>query len=76
MDYQEYLRHLSVTMPGTMPMARDEWERAQLGRYAEAAITLITRYQYSIPRALQSLMINGEMREAVHDEIMRRFDNG
>ena len=34
MDYQQYIEHLSITMPGTVPVSYETWQRAQLEKKA------------------------------------------
>lgn len=35
MDYQQYIEHLSITMPGTVPVSYETWQRAQLEKTAD-----------------------------------------
>ncbi len=72
MHYQKYIEHLSITLPGTMPMSSDEWDRAQREKTIDSALVLMNKFHYSATHALQSCGLQGDALDDARAEIMRR----
>ena len=73
MDYQKYIEHLSVTMPGTMPMSHDSWERAQLEKAKDGTGYRLLKPPHSISGALKSHGLDIDTLGTPNSDIMRRY---
>ena len=73
MGYQDYIEHLSITLPGTMPMSYEDWERAQHEKAIDSALILMRKFHYSLTDALNSCGLEGDEFDAVQAELMRRW---
>lgn len=72
MHYQKYVEHLSITLPGTMPMSSDDWERVQREKIIDSALVLMRKFHYSASDALRECGLEGDALNAARAEIVRR----
>jgi hypothetical protein len=71
MDYQQYIEHLAITMPGTVPLSYELWRRTQLEKAANTSADRSLPLQQCVSDALKSCGL--EIDTPANADIMRRY---
>ena len=71
MDYQQYIEHLSITMPGTLPVSYETWQRTQLEKTANGPTERLLNLQQYNSDTIQSSGL--EIDEPSNADIMHRY---